>query len=207
METAFKHSVLYFVSVILLFLAYSCNKNEPITGGHNHYDIDESLQPMLFNKGSQWIYVCKETGDIDTVRLVKIDLDTLGPYGVENGFTAAQQVYYLRYLSSLSGAFTHELVSHIITLGTVRGGYIYLAGKSTGEESMNALVADIHDTLMVGDQKYRDVVEMKISTDSYVKKNMILYYADSVGLIKQEILKNYLVDKTWILKEKSVLFY
>jgi hypothetical protein len=194
------------VSFAWLIMMLSCNESEPIYGGHNHYDISESLQPLLFSPGSRWVYQCEETGEIDTVYLAQIDMDTLGPYAEENNYTASQQVYYLRFQSSLFGAFTEEYVGYVITLGTVRGGYIYLAGKSPGETTMNATVAAIHDSLTVKEQVYHHVVEMSIKTDAYIKRKMNLYFADSVGMIKQEIVKNHIINETWVLIASEVSF-
>lgn len=197
---------------LLLLLTFctvmaSCEKNSNIKGGFDHQELDERLLPLLFDKGSYWVYEEEETATVDTIFLTEIEMDTLGPYAIGNGYSESQQLFYLTYHSSVSGFYEEQYVGYIISRGTVSGGYVYLASHQIGDVAMNASIADIHDSLFVNEQLYYHVVQMDISDDSYLKQNMMLYYVDSVGLVKKEIIKNFLVESTFSLSSSKVLFY
>ena len=190
--------------LLLCLVLFSCQKENMITGGHDYYQINEQLRPMLFDKGSSWIYVNPQTKEKDSIVIVSIEMDTVGPYAVENGFSASQQIFFLNYYSNLFGNYEEILIGYVISHGSLTGGFVYLSSHQIGDEAMNARIANIHDSLIVNDDVYYKVVEMHIENDSYLKKNMNLYYVDSIGLIKREIKKNFSIAETWILERHDV---
>jgi hypothetical protein len=190
--------------LLLCLVLFSCQKENTITGGHDYYQINEQLRPMLFDTGSNWIYANPQTSEKDSVVIVNIEMDTVGPYAVGNGYTASQQIFFLTYHSSLFGYYEEILVGYVISHGSLTGGFVYLSSHQIGDEAMNAKIANIHDSLIVNDLVYYKAVEMDVENDSYLKKNMNMYYVDSVGLVKKEIKKNFAIAETWILESHDV---
>lgn len=185
-------------------LGFSCSKDSTLTGGYQHHKIDSLLHPMLFDTGSRWIYQEQFTGTSDTILLQHIEEDTLGPYAAGNGHTASEQVLRLFFSSTETGEYFEEYIADLISQGNVAGGYVYLACRQIGLVSRNARIADIHDSLVINGVVYRQVVEMEIADDNFIKKNMNRYYVDSVGLVMKEVLFNNTIKEVWALSGYAV---
>jgi hypothetical protein len=190
--------------MILSLIPFSCSKEEDTTGGNYYYEIDKRLYPLLFNKESNWIYKNMDTNIIDSISLIEIIMDTIGPFNVGKGFTQTFQVFNLRYSSRLYGEYSEQYVGYVISKGSINGGYVYLSSFQAGDSSMNAKITAIHDSLIVNEMIYKNVVEMDIKKDMYIENDMHLFYVDSIGLIKKEIKEENNIKTSWELLNYNI---
>jgi hypothetical protein len=87
----------------------------------------------------------------------------------------------------------------VISQGLYSGGFVLLSSKKIGDISQNAEILDVLDSLTIENRTYKTVVKMKVSQDEYIAQNYQLYYVDSIGVIKKEIMDNGTVRETWNL--------
>lgn len=191
--------ILIFVSFILALI--SC-KEEEIKGINNHHNFDKDLLPLLFSQDSYWIYD-DQYGNLDTVVLISSEIDTLYER-IGAGSTASYEVYNLEFESSNYGIYIEQYVGYLISRGSIYGGYTYLSSFRVGEENDNALLSEIHDSLEINGIVYCNVVEMQISKDEYIANDMILFYVDSVGVIKKILIESLNDSITWQLIDYEV---
>ena len=202
-----------YLRLILIFLCLSlvaCEK-EAISpgggGGHDHFLVDESLYPLLFDKGSYWIYENKENNVVDTVEIGRIEMDTIGPFNTGHGYSNSYQSFDLVCYSKLMGVFFITYFWDVISISSHEGPYLYLSGDEIGRSWRNARIAAIHDSLIINGLVYNKVVEMDIMRDYQIENDMNLYYVDSIGLIKKEIKEDSTIIETWELIEHSVKYF
>ena len=201
-----KANQIIFVLLLFFSISFSCNKEEEITGGNYHYKISEPLYPMLFDKESYWIYKNINSKIIDSISLSEIIMDTIGPFNTGKGFTSTYQVFDLKYLSRIFGEYSEQYVGYIISRGSIYGGYIYLSSFRIGDASKNASITAIHDSLIINEIIYRNVVEMNIKKDLYIENDMHLFYVDSIGLIKKEIKEVNNTQTTWEIVNYNIKY-
>lgn len=200
MKTIRQILILIIISIFLV----SCDKEEDNIGGNHHYLINEGLYPMLFDKGSYWIYKNTEANNIDTIKLIGIEMDTIGPINTGKGYTSTYQVYNLNYSSNILGEYQEQYVGYVISRGSREGGYVYLSSHQIGDSTMNAKITAIHNSMIINGITFKNVVELDIQKDSYQEYDMNLYYVDSIGLIKKEIKEDNIIQRIWELKEHSI---
>jgi hypothetical protein len=196
------------VYLIFLFslIPISCTKEEEPSGGNHHYKLSESLYPMLFDKESYWIYKNINTKTIDSISLIEIMMDTIGPFNVGKGYTSTYQVFNLKYSSRIYGEYSEQYVGYLISRGSTNGGYVYLSSFLVGDSSKNASITAIHDSLIINEFLYRNVVEMNIIKDLYIENDMHLFYVDSIGFIKKEIREENNIQVTWEIVNYNIKY-
>ena len=195
------------VLILITISLFSCSKDANFdTTSHLVSSISSSLYPFLFKKGSYWVYENQNTGQLDSVVVNSVTKDTvsLSPLGPGQGARGEEEYYNINYWSSVNGSYDEQLVGYVISKGLVSGGYLYLSSHKIGDESLNAKLTAIYDTLTIEDNLYRNVVKMEDSKDLYLSTDMNLYYVDSVGLVKKEIISNDTIVETWNLIRYSV---
>ena len=181
-------------------------KKEEINGGTTYNKLDEHLYPMLFDKGSSWIYQNTETNIKDSVSLVEVSIDTTEYINIGHGYTERFQFFNLRYTSNIYGEYSQLYLGWTIRSGSEDGGYIYLASNEEGDSLKNARISHIYDSLLVGEKIYFTVVEMNIKKDKYIDNDLNLYWADSIGVIKKEIKQNDYIQATWVLLYDNIKY-
>ncbi|MGE5447550.1 MAG: hypothetical protein ACM3PR_04255 [Bacteroidales bacterium] len=193
--------------------------------------IDNSLHPILFNKGSYWVYTMvplkadtlktvpkdsltppkdsivyvRDSTNImhDSISVESIEKDTL----YITGNVRYYEYYRIHYHSSLENSFYDEqLIGYVISRGLNEGGFLLLSSKKKGDKSKNAEITDIFDELKIEDKTYKNVVKMKVLKDQFIKDNYFLYYVDNVGIVRKEKVVDNKVTETWnLIKDKVSL--
>ena len=202
-EMNIKQTILIFFIISLLIS--SCEKNEPF-GGNDHYLLNESLYPLLFDVNSYWVYENNETGTFDSLYLVENIMDTMGPTNVGHGYSSTYQVFNLKYASNINGEYTEHYVGSVITKGSTDGGFLYFSSFWVGDSRRNATISSILDSLELNGNVYKDVVVMDVKKDLYINDDMNLYYVDSIGVIKKEIKEGNAIISTWGLTDYSIKY-
>lgn len=169
----------------LLFLV-SCEKEERGCAGPTYSYLDERLYPLLFEEGSYWIYKIDSTNNLDSVVLSE-KVKTTFAHNTGHGCASIEEVYYLSYFGTLSGNYRDVYIGYVIARNDPYGGFLYLSSHYIGDESSNARIEDIYDTLVVENVAYYNVVKMNIQMATHLSSAMNLYYVDSIGIVKKEI--------------------
>jgi hypothetical protein len=167
-----------------------------------HRKISESLHPFLFDTGSYWIYNKSNTSITDSTVVKSITKNTfiVGPMGPGQGDQGDEEYYNIQYMSfPANNVYNEQLLGYVISRGLFSGGFVLLSSKKIGDKSQNAEILDVLDSLTIENKTYFTVVKMKVSQDEYVDQNYLLYYVDSIGVIKKEIMDNGTVTETWNL--------
>jgi hypothetical protein len=198
-----------FLILLITLIIISCNKDEDPAYSYRYNKISESLHPLLFDIDSYWIYENPDNLLVDSVVIVDFKIDTfkIGPGGSGQGPIGEEQYFNLTYSSIVSGEYEEQLIGYIISRGLVYGGYIYLASHNIGDESLNARISAAYDSLDIYDVVYRDVIKMEIHQDEYIDSDMNLYFVDSIGIIRKEIVKDDLITETWDLLRFNAQLY
>lgn len=204
-----KHITQFLAILLIITSLFSCNNDSEeiccidaeYKRDYYYHTISENLHPLLFNKGSYWIYNNNVNSSIDTLVLIDIKIDTLveTPSAPGIGPPGENKTYNLTYKSTLHGESEEQYIGTIITQGSIYGGYKYFSSHDVGDERSNALISDIYDSLLVNSKYYYHVVKMELTEDKYLSPNMNLYYVDSVGVIRKEIKDGNHINKTWDL--------
>jgi hypothetical protein len=197
------------VSLFLLSMLFSCEDEETTSKKPDFYKVDSSLNSMFFDEGSYWVYENSDKSKTDSVIIKDIIKDTLelGPSMPGQGPVGDVEYYSIEYFSSFRGIYYEQLVGYVISQGCTYGGYLYLSSHEKGDSSLNAEISEIYDTLIVGENIYLKVVKMEIQADGYVPTDMNLYYVDSVGIVKKEIVSDNKITETWnLIRYNTKLF-
>lgn len=182
----------------------SCEKGE--SGGNTNESLNEGLYPMLFSPGSYWIYESSINGDLDSLFLTDI-IDDKVVIVTGKGYTSTFEAYKLTYLGQNSGWYNEYLFGYVISRGKTNGGFVYFAGDYVGESVSNASISAFLDTLTINSETFRNVIKMEVEKDSYIEDNQFLYYVDSVGVVKKEIIKSSGAIEAWTLTNRNVIMY
>lgn len=197
---------LFIISLALMIT--SCKKdqeNESKTLIHGK--ISQSLYPYLFDANSYWVYKKINSTTFDSINVNSIKRDTLliGPGGPGQGPQGDDEIYRISYVSSLTNkSFEEQLLGGIITRGEYSGGYVFISSKKVGDESLNVKIINVFDTLTIETKKYKNVIKVKVTKDVFIDKNYFLYYVDSIGIVKKEVLTNDTVSETWNLLRSNI---
>lgn len=188
-----------FFSALILF---SCEKKEPEIVQYFEDSLSIDLYPMLFASGSQWVYQDSAGKTLDTVTFIEVTRDT--NHYVSTGLEYSSVCYSVDAKSSVSGNFKWFYIGYIISVNDESHDYIYLAGKRKNDSVQNAVLEKVFDTLIVNNIKYPDVVKMRIKSDDLIQKPMILYFTDSIGIVRKEVQNNSGIKEVWNLIYKDV---
>jgi hypothetical protein len=192
--------VIFILMLPILFLGCRKEDEKKVI---NTNKISKNLYPFLFDKGSYWIYKQINTGILDHLEVQTITRDSFGilPSFPGQGLQGYEEFYTINYSSTLAGSYNEQLLGYVISKGLYHGGFVFLSSKKIGDKSMNAELTDVIDSLTIENRTYKEVIRMKISEDQYFIGNYILYYADSVGLIRKEKIVNEAITESWNLIE------
>lgn len=207
MTTLFKlHSTgsTYLKRIVVIALAFTltgCNKIEEVA---ELVEIDRTLHPYLFDKGTHWIYEKVNTNPTnttppiqDSVSVESITKDTLFPEGDARSY----EYYTIKYFSSLHDSVPDEqLMGYVISRGLNKGGFVLLSSKKPTDKSKNAELIGVSEEMKVGNATFKQVVKMKVLKDQFISDDYFLYYADRVGVIRKEKLLKDSITETWNLK-------
>ena len=180
-----------YFALICGFVFFACKKKEDAPKENHCYEVSKKLESYFFDIGSYWIYKNTKTEQIDSTYVLNWVKNKIiiGPGGPGEGSSGEQEFFELTFGSSMTPQFKEQLVFDFISKQTYYGGLLYVASRAVGDERNNAKILDIHDSLLIGNKMYTEVVEMKIVKDNYVPIEMNLFYKDSIGLLKKVLFE------------------
>ena len=201
---------IFLITVSLLIL--SCKKKDEPCSPYNHIAyVSETLYPFLFDSISQWSYKEINSNKIDNVVVTKFEYSSdiwyaIGPGG--NCPDGTLIYFYKIYFSSDEFGESMWYVGFSeISLFLGYADVLYFTNFINGYQYHNATMEGTLDTLTVNGKLYKDVVKMKIEKDWSIEDDMILYWVDSIGIVRKEIKMNNTIVETWDLQSYDVNLY
>jgi len=197
--------------ITMSLLVLSCKKEEPCSQYNRISNVSETLYPFLFDSISQWSYKEINSNKIDNVVVTKFEYSSdiwyaIGPGG--NCPDGTLIYFYKIYFSSDEfGESMWYVGFHEISYLLHYSGVLYFTNFSNGYQYHNATMAGTLDTLTVNGNLYKNVVKMEIEKDWSTGDDMILYWVDSIGIVRKEIKKHKKFIETWDLQSYDVNLY
>ena len=209
---------LFLLFITISFALASCNKeNEETTNNEtntssNNYCVcipDSTIFPYIFDENNFWIFQ-SDSLENDTVILTEITYNSEGlpPAGPSQGPSGVMYLYNVKYHSSKYGEHEEQMFKHYISLDRDFGPFLLITSKEIGESYSGGTIINVFDTLTVNNNLFHNVTLMRTFDPQYFSNNnyhsILLYYADSIGIIKKEIFQNDSIKTTWNLIEYNV---
>jgi len=199
---------LLFAILPIIFLS-SCENtiNDENSSSHTSIDtsfISDNLHKHFYEIESIWVYE-SESGVKDTVKLLRIERSYNGPIYVhsrlERGYV---ETYKLSYLSSIKGIYCDQYIGRIISRNGNNwgcdGDYIYISSYKAKDTVGFTSIDTVLETMSVSGKLYNNVVKMKIGSFSFESyENWYYYFADSIGVIRKEKVRDGYNEKFWNL--------
>ena len=186
------------LKIILLvagfFFLNSCKEEE--AKDLYHYKINSCLYPMLFNNGSYWIYMDSVSGISDSIFVTGFsrNIYPTSPTWTGQETTSDEEQFSISYKSFNSGETDNEVLYGMVISKEHRGGnVIYIGSRTPGDSVYNAVITGIADSIIVEGHAYYNVTIVHSLQDEYLDEDCNFYYADSIGVIRKEILVNNVV--------------
>ena len=188
----------------------SCKKDKvdpviPANSSQNdYYPVSAALIPLLFDTNSYWIY--SNGSLLDTVNLISVTREEL--YLVPHQ-PKKDETFIFNYHSNELNNYTERAYGAIITRFSSDEGWVYATNLAVGGSCSGLNFVAKLDTLIVGSQEYYNVSKMRVQQGSYfpIPNDMYLYYCDSVGVIRREVLSGNSIIDTWDLIQSNIFFY
>ncbi len=194
----------YISLLILIIFFYSCKKDkvQPAPASESSVSpISSTLYPLLFDASSYWIF---SNGSIsDTVSLTSIAREEMFVIPKQ----PKDETFILNYESTEFNNYSERFLGAIITRNWVNEGWVYASNLGVGESYGGLTLIGTLDTLIVGSHEFYNVSQFKVQQGSYFSDDMHLFYCDSIGVIRKEILSGSSVVETWNLIEYNILMY
>jgi hypothetical protein len=118
-----------------------------------------------------------------------------------------EETFKLNYESTAFSNYTERFMGAIITRNFVNEGWVYASNLGVGESYGGLTFIGTLDTLIVNSHEFYNVSQFKVQQGSYFSDDMYLFYCDSVGVVRKEILSGSTVIDTWNLIEFNILMY
>lgn len=194
----------YLSLFILIIFFYACKKDQvqpAATSQRSFSPISSTLHPLLFDTSSYWIY--SNGSLLDTVSLTSVMREEMYVTPKQS----KDETFILNFESTEYNTYTERFMGAIITRNWVNEGWVYASNLGVGESYGGLTFIGIFDTLSVGSQEFFNVSQFKVQQGSYFSDDMHLFYCDSVGVIRKEILSGSSVVETWNLIEYNSVMY
>ncbi len=196
--------------LMIIALSFSCQKNEikpvnteqaiyPNSNAYTGY-IDTALYPYLFEKESYWVYQ-DLNGVIDSVilRSVTEHKFLVMKYNYEWGLEMIKE-------STRDGVYKEFALGRLITAGWTHAGYRFYHTE-TANLIENLEIVEIVDEMEIAGNVYKNVTKILIKPDDYTPREIILYYAPYVGIIRKENTIDRETENVWELIQYNVNTY
>lgn len=197
-------------------LAFSCNDiNEPENQTDTTRLIEASLKPYLFKTGSFWIFENDSTGSLDSIVVISTEHDSYWCPPPVHGAPGQKHEYYKITKENFSNSeIFNDFMDHSHIRRNGGGSFgelgqpIFMAGEEVGAGYNGMEIIDIIPKLVINGNTFTDVSQVKITaTEQYQQEfeyDTYLYFTDSIGIIKQEVMKDSENIESWSLKRWTV---
>lgn len=177
------------ISLLLMIAFTSCKDDEGEYGPIPFEPVDSQMEPYFFETGSYWLYE-GSNGSSDSTYVHNWTRGThfLRPTHPGQGSSGELEYFELQFGSTLNGNYTEDIFSDLISENLYFDGFLYFGSKRVGDSRGNASLAEVHESFIVGTHTFSNVTEMHVSQDGSIPMQMHLFYADSVGLVRKDII-------------------
>ncbi|MNK01799.1 hypothetical protein D3C87_196070 [compost metagenome] len=196
------------IYIVLLFAAFSCKKsNHPCEGKYSsqHMLISSSLNSYQFKEGSYWVYQNDGSAQLDSQRVVSTIRSKIGSGGSSSCSSVSAETYQMSIRCSFNNQFFNY---HML------GGYLsketFVPGKQKAVifSNTNSFAPDngvqLLEIIPSMDLNGNTVTNVKKVRADLPANDIILYFADSVGIVKWEKLSGGTISETWSIQSWEV---
>ncbi len=215
-----------FFYTVLLFFAFSCQKNDPnvCTGLYKPYGvvkIHPSLESYQFMQGSYWVYKNEVTSQIDSQYVMFAGHnDFTGEY--PSACSGGQFVY--EYQISVKSSLTNKRVDYDIIGATIykdtsgngsHGGKYIFNNLNTSYPETGYEQIEIIPSMSFNGNAIQNVKKIRLkhlnptasipypyNLSAY---DLYYYFADSIGLVKWEVVDGSTVLESWSIQSWEVI--
>lgn len=194
----------YLSLFILILFFYSCKKDntEPDPEPQPAVSpISSTLYPLLFDTGSYWIYSNGSSSDTVSLNSVAREEMTVIPKSPK------EETFILNFESTEFNNYSERFVGAIITRNWIDEGWVYASNLVAGESCGGLTQVAKLDTLLVENQQFYNVSQFRVEQGNYFSNDMYLFYSDSAGVIRKEVLSGGSIIETWNLTEYNTVMY
>lgn len=210
--------------VFILVIMSSCKKEQdtipqaattPVDV--NRY-IDENIYPYKFKQGTYWVYQNDSTGILDSLFTDSVSTGFFVSTPGVHGAGSIETEYYKMHIHDVSASlyFNQMLHSNVMSKnfsGDWSNGFhgqpVYQSNSAVGEGYSGMMIYAKFLSMTVNSHTFDHVDEVKITAaeqpDPQFDHDTYLYYCDSVGLIKKEIVLAPGNIESWSLKRWHVI--
>lgn len=211
---------IFSLSILLLFF-FSCSKDQPEPEKNpttNYVYLDPSVKPYKFKTGSYWVYINDSTSITDSIRLDSIStgfiITTPSVHGTTN--QTRSEFYTIQLHSFGNSSYYSETLFGKYLIRNFSGNYfqfygqpIYIANSPVGTSNRGMEIVSKLPSYTVNTTTFSQVDKIKITAASQSQQEFTydtyLYYSDTIGLIKKEILLPSGAIESWSIKRWNVI--
>jgi hypothetical protein len=217
-----------FIYIAILFSAVSCHKDTTnvCTGAYKPYqviNIHHSINSYQFKGSSYWVYQNDATNQIDSQWVAYAgNTDSLGEYPSKCSGGTFVHEYHIRVQRSLTGQhFDYSIIGATLYQDTTSSPYQNHAGKyifnsmNTSHPESGYEQLEIIPSLTLNGNTIQNVKKIRIkhldptSSVPYPYNlsyhDLHYYFADSIGLVKWEVIDGSTVLESWSIKSWEVV--
>jgi hypothetical protein len=194
----------YLSLFILILFFYSCKKDKVDPAPEPQptvSPISSTLHPLLFDTGSYWIY--SNGSSSDTVSLTSVAREEM----IVTPKTQKDETFILNFESTEFNNYSERFMGAITTRNGIDEGWVYATNLGEGESYGGLTHVARLDTLLVENQEFYNVSQFRVEQGNYFSNDMYLFYSDSTGVIRKEVLSGGSVIETWNLTEYNTVMY
>lgn len=209
--------------IILLFCStfIQCHKDDkpsadPASQTEYHY-IQESIKPFEVKANSYWVYKNDSTGVQDSISVLSTETGMIWTIPQAHGQGGGtQSEYYKINLKSFSNNTYYNdyiLNNYIKRNGGGTWGQdgqpIYMANSNVGTSFNGMEISSKLNSLNVNGITFTNVTKIKITTANQIQpefsNDTYLYFVDTVGLIKKDIVLGINNIESWTIKNWKIV--
>ena len=209
-----KNSIILLLLLCLTFLA--CHKDKqpaPDNTPKTQYNyIQLSIKPFEVKTNSYWVYKNDSTGVQDSVSVLSTETGMVWTTPQVHGQGGGtQSEYYKINLKSFSNNtyYNHYILNNFMKMnggGTwgQDGQPIYMANSNVGTAFNGMEIVSNLNSLTINGITFNNVTKIKITTANQIQpefsNDTYLYFVDTVGLIKKDIVLDINNIESWSIK-------
>ncbi len=207
-------------SILLIFLFcltfYACHKDKQPTADTTpetkYFYIQQSIKPFEVKANSYWVYKNDSTGVFDSISVLSTETGMVWTTPQVHGQVGGvQSEYYKINLKSFSynTNYNYYILNNFIKMnggGTwgQDGQPIYMANSIVGTTFSGMEIISNLNSININGVTFNNVTKIKITTANQIQpefsNDTYLYFVDTVGLIKKDIVLGINNIESWSIK-------
>lgn len=179
--------------------------------------IQESIKPFEVKTNSYWVYKNDSTGVQDSVSVLSTETGMIWttPQVHGQGGGTLSEYYKINLKSYLNNTFYNNFILNDFMKRNGGGTWgqdgqpIYIANSAVGTTFNGMEISSKLNTLNINGITFNNITKVKITAANQIQpefsNDTYLYYVDTVGLIKKEIVLGLNNIESWSIKHWKIV--